>query len=134
MWKGYWVAVVMTLFVMGCAATYDRPLTSRGLPEEERKDWIIQNGYGIPESVKQAFLDGYVVDGMKRELVFQLFGAPDRSSKKDGVWEYINRRGTLIVGINFKNDKIEGIQGDPSGGAGMTAPAGAPPAESLSLP
>lgn len=102
--------------VMGCASGYTRPLVSRGLPAEERKDYVIQNGYGIPENIKQSFLDGYPEVGMARELVFQLYGAPDRTSGGDTNWEYVNNKGNLITGITFKNDKIEKIYGDPKGG------------------
>lgn len=110
--------------LLGCAPTYMPPLTSRGIPAEERRDFIIQNGFGIPEPVKQAFLDGYLVEGMPKELVFHLFGAPDRASDKDALWEYVNRKGQLITSVRYKDDKIEHIDGDPSGGANKTA---APP-------
>lgn len=102
---------------LGCASSYSRPLVSRGLPAEERKDYIIQNGYGIPENIKQSFLDGFVQVGMTRDLVFQLYGSPDRTSGHDTNWEYVNNRGSLITGITFKNDKVEKIYGDPKGGA-----------------
>ncbi len=102
--------------IVGCASSYTRPLVSRGLPAEERKDYVIQNGYGIPENIKQSFLDGYPEVGMARELVFQLYGAPDRTSGGDTNWEYVNNKGNIITGITFKNDKIEKIYGDPKGG------------------
>lgn len=109
--------LAMALLALGCASNYNRPLVSRGLPAEERKDYIIQNGFGIPENIKQSFLDGYVEVGMGRELVFQLYGAPDRTSGKDTNWEYVNNRGNLITGITFKADKVEKVYGDPKGGA-----------------
>jgi hypothetical protein len=104
------------LLVLACASNYTRPLVSRGLPAEERKDYIIQNGYGIPENIKQAFLEGYVEVGMARELVFQLYGAPDRTTGGDTNWEYVNNKGNLITGITFKADKVEKVYGDPKGG------------------
>lgn len=110
------MAAAALSLVLGCASSYNRPLVSRGLPPEERKDYIIQNGYGIPENIKQSFLAGYVEVGMSRELVFQLYGAPDRTSGKDTNWEYVNNRGTLITGITFKTDKVEKVYGDPKGG------------------
>jgi hypothetical protein len=100
-----------------CASSYTRPLVSRGLPAEERKDYIIQNGFGIPENIKQAFLDGYVEVGMAREMVFQLYGAPDRTTGGDTNWEYVNNKGNLITGITFKGDKVEKVYGDPRGGS-----------------
>jgi hypothetical protein len=111
------------LVLMACASSYNRPLVSRGLPAEERKDYIIQNGFGIPENIKQSFLDGYVEVGMARELVFQLYGAPDRTTGRDTNWEYVNNRGNLITGITFKDDKVEKVYGDPKGGAAETAKA-----------
>lgn len=102
--------------LLACAQPYNRPLVTRGLSAEERKDYIIQNGFGIPEQVKQAFLDGYVEVAMPREMVFQLYGAPDRTSEADANWEYVNRRGNLVTGISFKNDKVEKVYGDPKGG------------------
>jgi hypothetical protein len=108
------VAILMGL--LACAQPYNRPLVSRGLSAEERKDYIIQNGFGIPEPVKQAFLDGFVEVGMPREMVFQLYGAPNRTSEADANWEYVNNRGNLVTGISFKNDKVEKVYGDPKGG------------------
>lgn len=107
----------MLAMAMGCASSYNRPLVSRGLPAEERKDYIIQNGFGIPENIKQSFLDGFVEVGMTRELVFQLYGAPDRTTGHDTNWEYVSNRGNLITGITFKTDKVEKVYGDPKGGA-----------------
>lgn len=104
------------LFLVACAAQYTKPLVTRGLSAEERKDYIIQNGFGLSEQVKQAFLDGFVEVGMPREMVFQLYGAPDRTSEGDANWEYVNRRGNLVTGVSFKNDKVEKVYGDPKGG------------------
>jgi hypothetical protein len=124
------VAVGLALAVAGsgitaCASNYTRPLVSRGLPAEERKDYIIQNGFGIPENIKQAFLDGFVEVGMTREMVFQLYGAPDRTTGGDTNWEYVNSKGGLITGITFKGEKVEKVYGDPRGG-NQAAPAQTP--------
>jgi hypothetical protein len=110
------LAVACLAMLLACAPAYTRPLVSRGLPAEERKDYIIQNGYGIPDNIKQSFLDGYVEVGMARELVFQLYGAPDRTTGGDTNWEYVNNSGNLITGITFKADKVEKLYGDPKGG------------------
>lgn len=110
------VAAALGISLIACASGYTRPLVSRGLPAEERKDYIIQNGFGIPENIKQAFLDGYVEVGMAREMVFQLYGAPDRTTGGDTNWEYVNNKGNLITGITFKGDKVEKVYGDPRGG------------------
>jgi hypothetical protein len=117
--RGAWGRLILAagcLAFAACASNYTRPLVSRGLPAEERKDYIIQNGFGIPENIKQAFLDGYVEVGMAREMVFQLYGAPDRTTGGDTNWEYVNNKGNLITGITFKNDKVEKVYGDPKGG------------------
>ncbi len=111
------LAMAVSLALLACASGYTRPLVSRGLPAEERKDYIIQNGFGIPENIKQAFLDGYVEVGMTREMVFQLYGAPDRTTGGDTNWEYVNNKGNIITGITFKGDKVEKVYGDPRGGS-----------------
>jgi hypothetical protein len=111
------LATAAGLALSACASGYTRPLVSRGLPAEERKDYIIQNGFGIPENIKQAFLDGYVEVGMTREMVFQLYGAPDRTTGGDTNWEYVNNKGNIITGITFKGDKVEKVYGDPRGGS-----------------
>jgi hypothetical protein len=114
------LALALGLMLAACASTYTRPLVSRGLPAEERKDYIIQTGFGIPENIKQAFLDGFVEVGMTREMVFQLYGAPDRTTGGDTNWEYVNNKGNLITGITFKGDKVEKVYGDPRGGSPAT--------------
>lgn len=116
-------SALLLALVLGCASKYNRPLVSRGLPAEERKDYIIQNGFGIPENIKQSFLDGFVVVGMARELVFQLYGAPDRTSGHDTNWEYVSNQGNLITGITFKGEKVEKVYGDPQGGSTASAQA-----------
>ena len=114
---GLCLAAAVGFSLLACASNYTRPLVSRGLPAEERKDYVIQNGFGIPENIKQAFLDGYVEVGMTREMVFQLYGAPDRTTGGDTNWEYVNNKGNLITGITFKGDKVEKVYGDPRGGS-----------------
>jgi len=93
------IAALVAL-AMGCASSYNRPLVSRGLPADERKDYVIQNGFGIPENIKQAFLEGYVEVGMGRELVFQLYGAPDRTTGGDANWEYVLDRAIMTTAMN----------------------------------
>jgi hypothetical protein len=119
--RSRWILAIAGLMVclaglLACAKPYNKPLVSRGLSAEERKDYIIQNGFGLSEPVKQAFLEGLVEVAMPREMVFQLYGAPDRTSEADANWEYVNRRGNLVTGISFKNDKVEKVYGDPKGG------------------
>ncbi len=121
---GGWLAGVGVVLFLGCAMnSYTPPLTKRGLPENERRDYIIQNGFGTPNHVKEGFLNGVVVDSMPREMVYHLFGAPDRAGERDSHWEYIDRRNNLIVGIFFHGDKISKIEGDPTGGAPAVKPA-----------
>jgi hypothetical protein len=112
--KYIWVASLALM--MACAATYNRPLITRGLPANERKDYIVQNGYGIPETLKQSFLEGFVLPGMSKELVFQLYGAPDRSGDSDSYWEYVNGKGVIVTAFKFKGDKVDSLIGDPRGG------------------
>ncbi len=125
-WGAAFLLAGCLILLAACASHYTRPLVSRGLPAEERKDYIIQNGFGIPENVKQAFLDGFVEVGMARELVFQLYGAPDRTTGGDTNWEYVNNKGTLITGVTFKADKIEKVYGDPKGGNNVEVKSATP--------
>ncbi len=113
---GKWIAIGSLAGLAACSSTYNRPLAERGLPVEERHHFVVQNGYGIPESVRQAFLTGYVVEGMTKELVFQLYGAPDRTADADATWEYLDRKGALVTGMKFAGEKIETVYGDPRGG------------------
>ncbi len=110
------MAIGSICVLAACSSTYNRPLAERGLPEEERKHFVVQNGYGIPENVRKAFLEGFVVEGMNKELVFQLYGAPDRAVEGDSNWEYLDRKGMLITGLRFAGEKVESIYGDPKGG------------------
>src|SRR5262245_45969776 len=91
-----WMGIALGAWVVvACASNANLPLVSRGLPADERKDYIIQNGYGIAENIKQSFLNGIVEVGMTKELVFQLYGAPDRTTGRDTNWEYVNSKGNL---------------------------------------
>ena len=112
--------------ILNCASAHNKPLVSRGLPADERRDFTLQNGYNVPPNIRDAFIAGYVVPGMSKELVFQLYGAPDRASGRDSKWEYVNETGQLITGITFKDDKVDSIYGDPNGGIRAPRPAGIP--------
>jgi len=103
------------MFFVACA-TY-KPLTERGLSPEDRREHIVQNGYGLTSEVKDAFLKGYLVKGMSRDLVFQLFGPADRQSQFGNFWEYFDSRKKVITAIKFNEDVAEEILGDPKGGA-----------------
>jgi hypothetical protein len=106
--------LITAVLFFGCSA--NRPLSSRGLNSEERRHYIIQNGYGIPNDIKNSFLEGFPFVGMDQELIFQLYGAPDRTKNDDTEWEYVNGRGDLITGFKFENKKTVEILGDPRGG------------------
>ena len=114
--KKHLMGILGILVLTFCSSQYNRPLVERGISDEERRFYIIQNGYGIPLRVRKAFLEGHPVVGMSQDLVFQLYGAPDRNREDDTVWEYVNRRGELVTGLEFQADTLVRIYGDPSGG------------------
>lgn len=106
--------IVISWFFFSCAT--NKPLATRGLSPEERRYYIIQNGYGLTQEVKDAFLDGYPVKGMSKDLVFQLFGPADREILRGDQWEYLNSRAKIITGVRFKDNLAIEIIGDPRGG------------------
>lgn len=112
--RGYFLLGLLAVLLFACSS--NRPLTSRGLSFEERRYYVIQSGYGIEGKVKQTFLDGFVCEEMPQELVFQLFGPPDRTIEDDTVWEYLNGEGGMLTGMKFEDKKIVKIMGDPRGG------------------
>lgn len=107
-------------FLFACAAN-NRPLITRGITDEERRFYIIQNGYGIEPEIRQAFLEGELKLGMNKDLVFQMYGAPDRTRKDNTVWEYVNRGGQVVTGLKFEADSLAEIYGDPTGGKAAAA-------------
>jgi hypothetical protein len=102
---------------LACAPGPQRPLTSRGLPREDRYAFATQNGYDVSPELREAFLSGCLAKGMRRDFAFQLYGAPDRNSEIGEGWEWFDRKGRLVTGILFKGDKVDSIYGDPRGGS-----------------
>ena len=109
-----WISIISTSVLLFCSTS--RLLNSRGLNADERRHFIVQNGYGIPKDVKNSFLEGFAMVGMDQELIFQLYGAPDRTSKNDTQWEFVNNKGDLIIGFVFEDKKVVKITGDPRAG------------------
>jgi hypothetical protein len=107
--------------VLSCALGTQPPLISRGLPREDRYAFATQNGYDVPPEIRNAFISGCLVKGMRRDFAFQVYGYPDRNSEIGEGWEWHDRNGNLITGVLFKGDKVDSIYGDPRGGS----PAGA---------
>ncbi len=116
--KCVFVIFMVSLLASNCAAPM-RPLLTRGISEEERRFYVIQNGYGLHEETRQSFLDGNIIPGMNQDLIFQMYGSPDRTKQDNTVWEYVNSKGILITGMKFKNDSLAEIYGDPTGGRGQ---------------
>lgn len=67
--------LIILLFLVGCSTTI--PLKSRGLSENDRRFYIIQNGYVINKEVRRSFEEGVICEKMPKELVFQMYGYPD---------------------------------------------------------
>ncbi|MBF0430821.1 MAG: hypothetical protein HQK83_06050 [Fibrobacteria bacterium] len=112
----------LLLLIALIACSTNRPLITRGLNSEERRHFVVQNGYGISEENKRSFLDGFPLEGMSQDLIFQLYGAPDRTDDDDTLWEYVDRRGMLITGFRFENKKVTAILGDRRGGLPLEQP------------
>ncbi len=107
--------IIGLIFILYACST-NRPLVMRGLPEEERRHFIVQNGFGVPDELKRAFLVGIPRVGMSQEMIFQLYGAPDRTANDDAIWEYVDGKGTLVTGFKFEDKTVVEILGDPRGG------------------
>ncbi len=115
---GAYAAATLAFVVWaGCASTYNRPLVTRGISAEEREYYVVQNGFGLKHDIKRAFLDGNPIPGMNKDMVFQIYGAPDRTANSDSTWEYVNVKGTLITGLRFVGDSLADVYGDRYGGA-----------------
>lgn len=110
-----WLAGCQLLFA--CTAGLERPLTSRGLPAEDRYAFATQNGYDVSPEMREAFVSGCLAKGMRRDFAFQLYGVPDRNSEIGEGWEWFDRKGRLVTGVLFKGDKVDSIYGDPRGGS-----------------
>jgi hypothetical protein len=113
------ISLLLLIALFGCST--NRPLTSRGISSDERRHYIIQNGYGVTKEIKESFLAGFPMVDMHQDMIFELYGAPDRTLKLDTVWEYVDKSGNLITGFRFKDKKVVEITGDPRGGVPIEA-------------
>jgi hypothetical protein len=104
--------------IIACVSNSNRPLATRGMPQEDRHGFITRDGQETPVEIRDAFVEGYIVRGMAREHVLHLYGSPDRTSEGGFGWEYLDGKGKLITGIVFSEDKVDSIYGDFTGGMG----------------
>ena len=105
------------ILVLACSSAQPPPLVTRGLPAEDRYAFATQNGYDVGPAIREAFLTGCLVKGMRREFVFQMYGAPDRNSEFGEGWEWFDRKGKMVTGVLFEGEIVDSIYGDPRGGA-----------------
>jgi len=105
--------ILLILLVLACSS--NAPLVSRGLPPAEREFYIIQNGWGLTQEIKDSFKQGIPCIGMKQELVFSLYGSPDQiyrardeeTEKHKETWNYYkveNRTLVMMAKIQFDSD------------------------------
>lgn len=93
--------------LLACAPIPDGPLADRVLPVEKRHAFLASQEADAPREIRTAFMDGLVVRGMIREWVMELYGRPDRIT--DLGWEYLDRKGNLILGVHFDHDKVDSV-------------------------
>ncbi|MGL1936670.1 MAG: hypothetical protein OCD01_16700 [Fibrobacterales bacterium] len=112
---------------LGCSSHKSPILAKRGVAPDERPYEVKQEGYGVDQKIKNAFLKGYAVEGMTQVLVRFLWGPPDIEKKNGHVWEYYTKKGKLVTRIIFKASEkkilgqvplvVASFEGDPWGGS-----------------
>ncbi len=119
------VSVALLASVIGCSKHSSPVLIERGVPVYEREYQVKQEGYGLSSSIKKTFMEGYVVEGMTQEMVFLLWGPPDREFNENKNWEYVTNEGEIITSVVFDAEQlilnqmhkiVTDIQGDRYGG------------------
>jgi len=105
------VLIASALLFMSCSHHQSKILAKRGVKPDERPYEVKQEGYGVSQKVKTAFLQGYAIEGMSQTLVRFLWGPPDLEKKNGMVWEYYTQTGELITRVIFKTSdkKILGL-------------------------
>ncbi len=123
------LAVLFTglMLFINCSHHNSNILAQRGVKPDERPYEVKQEGYGVDQKIKNAFLQGYAVEGMSQTLVRFLWGPPDVEKKNGHIWEFYTKTGNLITRIKFKpSDKkvlghaplvISDFEGDRWGGS-----------------
>ena len=107
--------LLMALAVWECST--NRPLITRGgLTREDRRHYLVQNGYGMKPDIKQSFQEGLPMVGMSQEMINNLYGPADVVMEENTLWEYVDRKGQLITGFRFEDEIVVKIMGDPRGG------------------
>jgi len=79
------VPLILVLLLAGCAV--NNPLAQRVQKPADRVFYARQFGYSVPTVYRNAYIDGRIIPGMKRALVFDLMGEPDEQVVEVGeVW------------------------------------------------
>ena len=108
-----YLVLIITLLFFSCSST--RPLKSSGLSKEEREFYVIQNGWGMTQVIKDNFRDGIPCLEMTEENIFSLFGPPSQKMYKNGekIWYYydiVKKDLILRARIHFDtNGRVNGM-------------------------
>ena len=85
------ITIIIVLLITACSTT--RPLTNRGLNLEDRNSYIVKNGWGMSQDIKNCFRSGKPVIGMTQEHIFMLFGPPNQKytniEEYTEIWQYL---------------------------------------------
>jgi hypothetical protein len=100
--------IIIVVLLTACSTT--RPLIDRGLSLEEREFYIIQNGWGMSQDIKNCFIAGKPIIGMTEEHIFMLFGPPDQKytniDEYTEIWHYLTvEKRNLIELLKVTFDK-----------------------------
>jgi hypothetical protein len=114
--------LIILLFLLGCSTSIS--LKSRGLSENDRRFYIIQNGYVINKEVRRSFEEGVICEKMPKELVFQMYGYPDiMTDLPDGEykWTYlqldnsrVEKYKIILEAVFTDYDVVKFFEGDSS--------------------
>ncbi|MCL2283588.1 MAG: hypothetical protein FWC26_09765 [Fibromonadales bacterium] len=130
--KIFLAILAASALVSSCAKHKSPILIERGIKEDERNYDVVQEGFGIDPRLKKIFLQGYIAEGMNKNMVSLLWGPADQESEDRLVWDYINAEtGELITRLKWEEvdpqkykgadwtnaSKLIEIQGDPYGGS-----------------
>jgi len=96
------------LLLIGCASVSNNSfsLVNGGMSSSERKTYIKGNGIGFSDESKEAFVEGRIIIGMHKNLVYRLYGEP--FNRNFNQWIYKDKSKTYIV--NFNNNIVSSTE------------------------
>lgn len=66
--------------------------------------------------VRQSYVNGVIVKGMTKKMVFEMYGQPDeveQTSKMDDTWVYKDHKRTAISWVVLHGDVVKLVTGEP---------------------